>query len=174
MATSSKRAYATLFVTQVCYSQSPWPCGRLLLTCASTGVTETLKGRSGSVSVWPLGPGAHKVLFAPSWHLLQAQGLILNMILALPPSCWGFFALGCGVSFFGGIQHFPVDGCSAMGCNFGVLAGDECTSFYSTVLRYVLLLCHLYNCSRFHQPPYLPCYSSIECYSLLQILSFLS
>ena len=174
MATSSKRAYATLFVTQVCYSQSPWPRGRPLLTCASTGVTETLKGRSGSVSVWPLGPGAHKVLFAPSWHLSWVRGLILNMILALPPSCWGFFALGCGVSFFGGIQHFPVDGCSAMGCNFGVLAGDECTSFYSTVLHYVLLLCHLYNCSRFHQPPYLPCYSSIECYSLLQILSFLS
>ena len=31
--------------------QSPCPCGRPLLTCTSTGDTQTLKGRSGSVSV---------------------------------------------------------------------------------------------------------------------------
>ena len=32
-------------------------------------------------------------------------GLILNEILPLLPSCWGFsFVLGHGVSFFGGIQ----------------------------------------------------------------------
>ena len=38
------------------------------------------------------------------------------------------------VSFIGGIQSSPVDGCSAVNCNFGVLAGeDECTSFYSTI-----------------------------------------
>ena len=37
--------------------------------------------------------------------------------------------------FFGGIQHSPVGGCSAAGCYFGVLAGeDECTSFYSAIL----------------------------------------
>ena len=36
--------------------------------------------------------------------------------------------------FFGGIQHPLIDGCSAAGCNFGVLAGeDECTSFYSAI-----------------------------------------
>ena len=30
-------------------------------------------------------------------------------------SCWGFsFTLECEVSFFGGIQHSPVDGCSAI------------------------------------------------------------
>ena len=40
--------------------------------------------------------------------------------------------LGRGVSFFGGIQHAPVDGCSVASGNFGVLAGeDECMSFYS-------------------------------------------
>ena len=126
-------------------------------------------------SLWVSGSWCTQGLFESSEHLWQVRGLILNMTSPLLPSCWGFsFALGRGVSFFGGIQHSPVDGCSARGCNFGVLAGDECTSFYSTVLHYVLLLCHLYNCSRFHQPPYLPCYSSIECYSLLQILSFLS
>ena len=39
------------------------------------------------------------------------------------------------MSFFGGIHHSPVDGCSAASCNFGVLAGDnECMSFYSAIL----------------------------------------
>ena len=37
--------------TQVCCTQSPCPCGSLLLTHTSTGDTQTLKGRSGSVSV---------------------------------------------------------------------------------------------------------------------------
>ena len=61
---------------------------------------------------------------------------MLNVISPLLPSCWGFsFALGCGVSFFGGLQHSLVNGCSASSCNFGVLAGeDECTSFYSAIL----------------------------------------
>ena len=55
--------------------------------------------------------------------------------LPLVPSCWGFsFARGCGVSFFGGIQHSPVDGCSAANCSFGVIPGeDECMSFCSTI-----------------------------------------
>ena len=43
------------------------PCDRPLLTCAATGDTQTLKGRSGSVSLGSLGPGAH-VLFEPSEH----------------------------------------------------------------------------------------------------------
>ena len=36
--------------------------------------------------------------------------------------------------FFGGTQYSPVDGCSATSFNFGVLAGEERTSFYSTIL----------------------------------------
>ena len=70
---------------------------------------------------------------------LAGIGFDSNMILPLLPSCWGFvFALGCGVSFFGGIKHSPVDGCSAASNNFGVLAGeDERTSFYSTIFRLV-------------------------------------
>ena len=136
MVTSSKRAYATCCVTQVCCSQSPCPRGRSLLTCASSGDTQTLKDRSGSVSVGSLGPGAHKVLFEPSERLWQVWGLILNVILSFLQSCRGFsFALGRGVSFFGGIQCSPVDGCSAVSCNFGVLSGeDEHTSFYSAIM----------------------------------------
>ena len=106
-----------------CCTECPQPCSRQLLTCTSIGDTQTLKGRSGSVSVES--PGAHKVLFESSEHLWQVWGLILNTILPLLPSCWGFsFVFGCGVSFFGGIQHSPVDGCSAASCNFGVLAGE--------------------------------------------------
>ena len=55
---------------------------------------------------------------------------------ALLLSCWGFsFALGHRVSFFGGIQHYPVNGCSATSCNSGVLTGeDEHMAFYSAIL----------------------------------------
>ena len=109
--------------TQDCYTQSP--CGSPLLTCTSTGDTQTLKGRSGSVSVGSLGPGMYKVLFEPSEHLWRIWGLILTAVLPLLLPCWGLsFALGHGVSFYRGIQHSPVDGCSAASCNFGVLAGE--------------------------------------------------
>ena len=47
--------------TQVCCTQSPCPCGSPQLTHASIGDTQTLKVRSGLVSVGS--PGAHKVLF---------------------------------------------------------------------------------------------------------------
>ena len=70
------------------------------------------------------------------WASLVGMGLILNAVSPLLPSGWGFsFALGCGVSFFGGIQHSQVKCCLAVSCNFGVLAGeDECMSFYSAIL----------------------------------------
>ena len=73
-----------------------------------------------------LGPGAHKVLFESSEQLWQVWGLILNVILPLLLSCWGFsFALENEVSFFGGIQHSLVNGYSAASCNFGVLTGED-------------------------------------------------
>ena len=78
-----------------------------------------------------LGPGAHKVLYEPSEHLWQVWDLILNTILPLLLTFGGFsFALGCRVSFFGGLQHSPVNSCSATSCNFEVLTGkEERTSF---------------------------------------------
>ena len=76
-------------VSRVCLSQSPGPHGRPLLTRVSTGDAQTLKGRSGSVSVGLLVLGAHKVLFEPSEHLWQVWGLILNAISHLLPSYWG-------------------------------------------------------------------------------------
>ena len=112
-----------LYHTQVYCTQSPCPCSRPLLTCTSAGDTQTqfclsLCGVSGS---W-----CTQGLFEPSEHLWRIWGLILNMISPLLPSCWGFsFALGCGVSFFGGIKYSPVDSCSAVSCNFGVFSGED-------------------------------------------------
>ena len=50
MVTFSKRTDALCNTSQVCCSQNPCPHSRSLLTCASTGDTQTLKGRSGLVS----------------------------------------------------------------------------------------------------------------------------
>ena len=82
--------------THVCFTQSPCPCGSPLLTCTSTGDTQTqlclsLCGVTGS---W-----CARGLFEPSEHPWQEQGLILHANSPLLPSCWGFsFALGRGVS----------------------------------------------------------------------------
>ena len=76
--------------------------------CWPTPLQEALK-HSKAVLAQSVGfSGVHKVSFVPSEHLWRAWGLILNMISLLLPSCWGFsFALGHGVSFFGGI-HIPL------------------------------------------------------------------
>ena len=81
-------------------------------------------------------PGVHTVLFEPTKHLWSVWGLILNEISPLLPSFWGFsFVLGCWLSFVGGIQHSPINGCSALSCNSGGLTGDdEGMSFYSVIL----------------------------------------
>ena len=81
--------------TQICCTQSPCPCGRPLLTRTSTGGAQTqlclsLCGVYGSWCV--------QGLFTPS-ECLWVWGLILNVILPLLQSCWGFsFGLGCEVS----------------------------------------------------------------------------
>ena len=49
------------------------------------------------------GPGVHKVLFESSETFWQVMSLILNTILPLLLSCWGFsFALGHGYLFLVG------------------------------------------------------------------------
>ena len=63
-----------------------------------------------------------------SKHDFVPPTILLGIFLC--PWMWVFFF------FFGGIQHSPVDGCSAVSCNFGVLSGeDECTFFYSMILK---------------------------------------
>ena len=91
MVISSKRAYA---IPRSAASRAPALAG---LTCTSTGDTQTLKGRSGSVSVGS--PSTHKVLFEPSKHLWWVWGLILNTLLPLISSLWGFMPLDVGYIF---------------------------------------------------------------------------
>ena len=82
--------------TQVCCTQSPCPCSSPLLTHTSTGDTQT---RFCLSLCGALGPGCAQGLFEPSEHLWCVWGLILNLILSLLPSCWGFCcALGHGLS----------------------------------------------------------------------------
>ena len=135
VATSSKRACATGYVTQICCTQRPCSWGRPLLTCTSAGDPQTLKGRSSFVSVESLCPGARKVLFEPFECLWWVWDLILNSVLPLLPSWWGFsFALGSGIYCFGGVTQSPVNVCSAASCNFGILTGEEgCLSLYSAI-----------------------------------------
>ena len=81
--------------TQVYCIQSPCPCGRPLLTNTSSGDTQT----QFSQSLWGLRSWCAQGMFETSEHLWWVWGLILNMLLPLLPSCWGFsFALGCGIS----------------------------------------------------------------------------
>ena len=135
MAASSTSVYAACCASQVCCSQSPPPHGsrcspRLHRRQSNTQrlVWLSLCGVSGSQCthsfVWVLwaslvGMGFHyKHDFTPPTILLG---------LRYCPWTW--------VSFFGGIQHSPLDGCSTVGFNFGALTGeDDSMSFYSAIL----------------------------------------
>ena len=132
---------------QVCCTQGPCPCGSPLLIRTYTGDTQTqfclsLCRVSGSLCT--------QGLFESSECLWWRWGVTLNVNSPLLPSCWGFsFALGCGVSFFGGLQHSPVNGCSAVSCSFGVLTGEvDCMSFYYTILHQTQALITLSRASR--------------------------
>ena len=157
-------AHKVLFVPSK--SLFPQSCGssggsmvRLMVTSSKRAYAAPRAPAPAAVHCWPV-PAFQNTerqvqlgLCVVSWctqgfvWALQASlvvwGLILYMILPVLPSCWGFsFALGHGVSFLGGTQHCPVNGCSAVCCNFWVLAGeDEHTSFYSAIL------CRLYFCN---------------------------
>ena len=98
---------------------SPWQATAGLCLCRRHSKTQRQVWLS---LLWGPSVLVHKVLFEPSKHLWWVWSLILNMILPFLLSCWGFsFAFGCEVSFSGGIQHSPVDGCSAASCNLEFL-----------------------------------------------------
>ena len=60
---------------------------------------------------------------------------VLLGLLLCPSICGIFF-------FFGGIQHYPIDGFSSVSCSFGILAGEnEHTSFYSAIIYSKEILC---------------------------------
>ena len=131
MVTSSKRAYAiprSAVPRALSLQQST--ADRTSSRNTQTQLWLSLCGVSGSW--WAQG------LFEPSERLWQVRGLkFLNTIS--PPyhlARASHFPLDIAYLFcVGGIQHFPVNGCSAVNCSFRVLAGeDERTSFYSVIL----------------------------------------
>ena len=65
------------------------------------------------------------------------MGFDFIVIVPLLLSCL-FFVFESGVSFFGGFQHPLVSESSTASGNFGALAGDECTPFYSSILTEIL------------------------------------
>ena len=105
--------------------------------CWPVPLQETLKHSNVGLAQSLLGLWCAQGFIWALWTSLVDMGFDSKCDFAPLPSCWGFsFALEHGVSFFGGIQHSPVDGCSAESCNFGVLPGeDEHTSFHSSILK---------------------------------------
>ena len=112
MVTSSKRAYA---VPKSAAFRPPAPA---TVHCWPIPPQETLKHSSISVSVGSLSPGAHRFVWA-LWASLAGMGFDsqckfppptvllglfhpwmwgISQLLQRLTSCWGFSALGCGVS----------------------------------------------------------------------------
>ena len=103
MATSSKRTYTT---PSSAAPRAPAPPLQVILKHSKASLSQSLWGLLVST-------------FCLSECLWRVWGLILNVILPLLMSCWGFsFALGHGISFFGGIRGS--DG-KASACNAGDL-----------------------------------------------------
>ena len=78
--------------------------------------------------------------FSSLW-VAHSVGMELDFIAIarlLLSHCGFFFVCGCGISFFGGFQQPPFDGCSRVqnSCDFGALAeGDQYTPSHSTILN---------------------------------------
>ena len=123
-------------------TECPQPCSRTLLIHTSAGDSWKSTGKSGSVSFGVTTLFSFGVTAPLSWVLVCTRfvwALQVSLVgMGFSPlllSCWSFsFALGCEVSFSGGIQPSPVDGCSAASFNSGVLAEEnECTSLFFAI-----------------------------------------
>ena len=72
-----------------------------------------------------------------------------NLIVIVPlllSHCSSFFVFGHGLFLFVGFQCPPVDGCSTASCNFCVLGGEECVSFYYAILNRKPYTCFKVRC----------------------------
>ena len=80
MEISSRMAYAT----PRSGTQSPFPSSRSMLTCTSTGDIQTLKGRSGSVSVGSPGAQCFVPKLIQDWGKRLLEGTHTQKILYTP------------------------------------------------------------------------------------------
>ena len=72
------------------------------------------------------------------WFYCDCTPPTISLQLLICLWMWGIFSFvfGCEVSFLGEFQYLPVNDCSAVTCDFGVLTrGSERTSFYSAILN---------------------------------------
>ena len=104
-----------------------------------------------SQSLWDLWVLVCTRYFWALWASLVGMGFDSKCNFTPPPILLGLllcpWMLGI---FYGGIQHSPVGGCSAVSCSFGVLSGeDECTSFYPAILHWT----HIYHPATFGGTP---------------------
>ena len=82
--------------------------------------------RHSNATQWQVWLSLCDVSWWAFWASVVGWSLIVYLISPLQPSFWYFsFALGCGVSFFGGIQDSPIDCCSKVSCK-----EDKHMSFY--------------------------------------------
>ena len=141
MVTFSKRAYVTCWVTQVGCSQSPLPTTGHFWPVPLQETLNTPRQVWLSLCEASLAWCTQGFVWALRVSLV-GMGFDSKCDCASPTILLGFFfALGLGVSFFGGIQHSLVDGCSAASWNFEVLTGEDgCTSFYSAVFFLIINL----------------------------------
>ena len=122
MVTSSMRAYAT---PRTAAPRVPalaaghcWPVPpQETLKHSKTGLAQSLLGLLCAQGfVWALRASLASMGF-DSKHDFAPSTILLGFLLC--PWIWGIFF------FLVGIQHSPVDGCSAVSCNFRVLAGED-------------------------------------------------
>ena len=104
----------TYCASQVCCSQSPCPCSRPLLICASAGDTQTFKGRSGLVSCGVPGSLCTQGFVWALWVSLVCVGFDFRcsfppptiFVLLLCPWTWGiFFLVGSNILLWMVVQQ---------------------------------------------------------------------
>ena len=127
-------------------TQSPCPCSRPLLTRTSektqTQVWLSLCGVSVSWCVQGF-VGVHLASLAGIWFDSKCDFTPPTVLLGLLLCPWTW-----GISFWW-TQHSPVDGCSAVSCNFGVLTGEDVLLLCQTVL--ILNLAYRWKIKDFYE-----------------------
>ena len=111
MVISSKRTYAIHHASRSAAAEllSPWQTTH----SSPVSLQETLKNTKAALAQSLVGyheSWCAQVFVLALWASLAGMGFDLNAFLPLLQSCWGFsFASGHGESFFGGMEHSPVN-----------------------------------------------------------------
>ena len=121
----------TLGISSPFFASPGWEAWRMVQNLHNSVRTSLMLWFSSLWVTHPAGVGFDFIVMAP----------------LLPSNCGCCFVFGCGVSFFGGFQCPPVNGCSTASCSFGALTGgDEHMTFYFAMLNWKpVLLKFIFN-----------------------------